>query len=195
MNIHPSRITVFCGSAPGRSPAYAEAARRMARTLVSRDLGIVYGGGQVGLMGILADEALAMGGEVIGVIPRAFAQKELAHEGLSTLHLVDTMHERKARMVRLAGAFIALPGGIGTFEELIEVYTWAQIGVHDKPLGVLDVDGYFDPLFQQLDRAVEEGFLQTRFRDLLVRSEDPVILLDLMSSAPRGQRSPDWPDP
>jgi uncharacterized protein (TIGR00730 family) len=193
MKIEPRRITVFCGSAKGARPVYEEATRCFARLAVEQGYGLVYGGGQIGLMGVLAEEALAVGGEVIGVIPRAFAHKELAHEGLTKLYLVETMHERKAKMARLAGAFVALPGGIGTFEELIEIYTWAQIGVHDKALGVLDVENYFEPLFAQLDVAVREGFLKPRFRDILVRERDPDALLSALPGAPRGQLSGLWP--
>src|SRR5512146_1988331 len=146
------RVCVFCGSSPGSNPIYLEAARAMGRTLAGRGLGLVYGGGSVGLMGALADAALAAGGEVVGVIPRALQLRELAHGRLTTLHVVGSMHERKARMAELSDAFAALPGGMGTLEELAEILTWAQLGLHARPCGVVDVAGYFAPLLAFLDR-------------------------------------------
>ncbi|MEZ5988351.1 MAG: TIGR00730 family Rossman fold protein [Planctomycetota bacterium] len=186
-------MTVFCGSSTGDLPLFVDAAETFALALARRGLGLVYGGGHIGLMGVAADAALAAGAEVWGVIPRAFAAKELAHEGLTHLELVDTMHARKARMAALAGAFVALPGGIGTLEELVEVYTWAQIGIHDRPIGVLDVGDYWDPLFAFLDRAVAHGFVRPAVRSLLVRAADPEALLDALEAAPRGTISGRWP--
>jgi uncharacterized protein (TIGR00730 family) len=172
------RVCVFCGSSPGRSPAYLDAARATGRALARRGIGLVYGGGSVGLMGAAADAALAAGGEVIGVIPRGLQLRELAHAGLTTLHVVGSMHERKAKMAELAHGFVALPGGMGTLEELAEILTWAQLGLHARPCGLLDVAGYYDPLVAFLDRAVAEGFVRPEHRRLLVVAEDPDALLD-----------------
>ena len=172
------RLCVFAGSSVGRRDTYAAAAGDLARIAVARGYGLVYGGGRVGLMGVLADEALAAGGEVIGVLPRALATKELAHRGLTRLEVVASMHERKARMAELSSAFVALPGGVGTLEEMFEVYTWGQLGLHRKPCGVLDVDGYWDDLGRLLDRAVEEGFLRLEHRRMLLLEVDATRLLD-----------------
>ena len=172
------RLCVFAGSSTGRRESYSAAARELAREAVARGYGIVYGGGRVGLMGILADAALEAGGEVIGVIPQALATKELAHSGLTRLDVVASMHERKARMAELSSAFVALPGGVGTLEETFEVYTWAQLGLHRKPCGVLDVDGYWDGLGRLLDRAVEESFLRLEHRRMLLLETDCSRLLD-----------------
>jgi len=172
------RICVFAGSSPGRRAAYAAAARDLATTVVARGYGIVYGGGRVGLMGVLADAALAAGGEVIGVIPSALADKELAHRHLTRLEVVASMHERKALMADLASAFVALPGGIGTLEELFEILTWAQLGLHAKPCGVLDVEGYWDGLGPLLDRAVDESFLKPEHRGMLLVDTDAAHLLE-----------------
>jgi uncharacterized protein (TIGR00730 family) len=158
------RICVYAGSNPGADPAYGEAAADLARLLAQRGIGVVYGGAQVGLMGILADTALAAGGEVIGVMPQALIDREIGHTGLSEQHIVGSMHERKAKMAELSDGFIALPGGAGTLEELIEVYTWSQLGIHDKPMGVLNVNGYYDGLAALLDHAVREGFLRAEHR-------------------------------
>jgi uncharacterized protein (TIGR00730 family) len=168
---------VYAGSNPGTNPAYAEAATELARLLASRDIGVVYGGGKVGLMGILADSALAAGGEVIGVIPQDLMDREVGHEGLTELHVVGSMHERKALMAELSDAFVALPGGVGTLEELIEVYTWSQLGLHDKPMGMLNVAGYYDGLAALLDHAVQEGFLRTQHRAALHTAASPAELL------------------
>jgi uncharacterized protein (TIGR00730 family) len=176
------RVCVFCGSSPGRKPAYLEAARAMGRALARRGIGLVYGGGHVGLMGAVADAALAAGGEVVGVIPRGLQLRELAHEGLTTLHVVGSMHERKARMAELAEGFVALPGGMGTLEELAEILTWAQLGLHARPCGLLDVAGYYDPLVAFLDRAVAEGFVRPDHRRLLVVAQDPDALLDAFAA-------------
>ncbi|MCS6975500.1 MAG: TIGR00730 family Rossman fold protein [Gemmatales bacterium] len=162
------RWCVFCGSKTGTDPQHAEAARELGRTLARRGVGIVYGGGHVGLMGVLADAALQAGGEVIGVIPRFMVEEELAHEKLSQLHIVSTMHDRKALMAGLAHAFVALPGGFGTAEEFFEIVTWRQLHLHDKPIGLLNVHGFFDPLIAWMDRAVVEGFLKPRHREMIV---------------------------
>jgi len=173
------RICVFCGSSPGADPRYLAAAREMGRALVARGLGLVYGGGSVGLMGAVADAALAAGGEVVGVIPQVLQIRELAHRRLTALHVVGSMHERKALMAELSDGFVALPGGMGTLEELSEVLTWAQLGLHARPCGLLDVAGYYDPLVAFFDRAVEAGFLRREHRRLLLTAATPAALLDL----------------
>ncbi len=172
------RICVFCGSSAGKAPAYLESAQATGRALARRGLGLVYGGGSVGLMGALADAALAAGGEVVGVIPKALQLRELAHAGLTTLHVVGSMHERKAKMAELAHGFVALPGGIGTLEEFAETLTWAQLGLHARPCGLLDVSGYYEPLIAFVDRAVTEGFLRPEHRKLMVVAQEPDALLD-----------------
>jgi hypothetical protein len=171
------RICVFCGSSSGRSPEYVEAARATGSALAARGIGLVYGGGSVGLMGEVANAALAAGGEVVGVIPRALELRELAHGGLTKLHVVGSMHERKAKMAELADAFIALPGGLGTLEELFEILTWAQLGLHARPCGLLDVAGYYEPLVAFFDRAVSEGFVRPEHRRLFVveRAPEPLV--------------------
>jgi uncharacterized protein (TIGR00730 family) len=174
------RICVFCGANSGVRRAYTAAARSMGAALARRGIGLVYGGGRVGLMGALADAVLADGGEVTGVIPEALMAKEVAHAGLTRLEVVRSMHERKARMADLARAFVALPGGYGTFEEFCEVLTWAQLGLHPKPCGVLNVEGYFDPLLALFDRAVAEGFVRREHRSLVLEESDPVRLLDAL---------------
>jgi uncharacterized protein (TIGR00730 family) len=176
-------VTVYCGSNPGADPAFAQQARELARLLANSDIRVVYGGGHVGLMGILADAAMEAGGEVIGVIPQALVDREIGHTGLSDLRVVGSMHERKALMAELADAFIALPGGIGTCEELIEVYTWSQLGIHRKPLGVLNVNGYYDALGAFLDVAVEQRFLRTQQREVLIFDADPETLLTRLADA------------
>ena len=172
------RICVFCGASPGRDPAFAAAAGDLAAALVRRGLGLVYGGGAVGLMGELADAVLAAGGRVTGVIPRHLVDREIGHRGLDDLRVVGSMHERKALMAELADGFVALPGGWGTLEELIEVLTWAQLGLHAKPVGLLDVAGYFEPLLAFRDRALAEGFVREHQRDLLLVAASPDALLD-----------------
>jgi uncharacterized protein (TIGR00730 family) len=172
------RLCVYAGSNHGSRPDYAAAAERLARVLAERGIGLVYGGGHVGLMGVLADTVLAAGAEAIGVIPQALVDREVGHRGLSELHVVGSMHERKSLMAELADGFVAVPGGIGTLEELIEVYTWAQLGLHRKPLGVLNVRGYWDPLAALLDHAVEEGFLPAAHRAALLVADDPEDLLE-----------------
>ncbi len=173
-------VCVFCGSSEGGNPAYAAAAQRMAAVLVRRGLRLVYGGGRVGLMGALADAALAAGGEVIGVIPEALVSKELAHRGLSDLRIVGTMHERKALMADLSDGFVTLPGGFGTLEEFLEVLSWAQLSIHAKPCGLLDIENYYGPMIELFDRAVTEGFVAPDHRDIVLTERDPDLLLDLM---------------
>jgi uncharacterized protein (TIGR00730 family) len=174
-------ICVFCGSANGRRPAFAAAARRFGAALAGRGLGLVYGGGSIGLMGVVADAALAGGSPVVGVIPKALARREIAHHGLTRLEVVPSMHARKARMAKLSDAFVALPGGIGTMEELFEVLTWGYLGIHAKPVGLLDVAGYWRPLIRLLDHAVEEGFLRRTHRDLVVVDRSPDRLLERLA--------------
>jgi uncharacterized protein (TIGR00730 family) len=176
-------VTVYCGSNPGADPAFTEKTRELARLLASSDVRVVYGGSHVGLMGVLADAAMEAGGEVIGVMPRALVDREVGHTGLSDLRVVGSMHERKALMAELADAFIALPGGIGTLEELIEAYTWSQLGIHRKPLGVLNVNGYYDALGAFLDVAVEQRFLRAKQRDVLISDGDPETLLARLAAA------------
>jgi len=176
------RICVFSGSSFGARPAYADAAAALGRELVARGIGLVYGGGSVGLMGVLADAVLGADGEVIGVIPRALATKEIAHQGLADLRVVPSMHERKALMTELADGFIALPGGYGTFDELFEAITWAQLGLHEKPIALLDVGGYFAPLLALLDRATEERFIRPEHRALVISDDDPARVLERMAT-------------
>ena len=173
-----SRVCVFAGSNAGARPEYAASARALAAECASRRLGIVYGGGSVGLMGVLADAALAARVEIIGVIPRPLATKEIAHPNLTELHIVESMHERKATMASLVDAFIALPGGLGTFEEALEVLTWSQLGIHAKPVGVLNVEGYYDGLLRWLSHAVGEGFVRREHLGLLLFADAPGELLD-----------------
>lgn len=175
------RVCVFCGSSPGRLPDYRAAAEALGRLIAARELGLVYGGASVGLMGAVADACLAAGGEVIGVIPHALAAREVAHQGLADLRVVGSMHERKALMAELSDAFVALPGGIGTFEELFEVWTWTQLGSHGKPCGFLNVAGFYDPLLGFLDTVVEAGFLKPVHRDMLQVADRPEALLDLLA--------------
>ena len=176
------RICVFCGSSPGHDPRYLEAARAGGRALAQRGLGLVYGGGSVGLMGAVADAALAAGGEVIGVIPEVLQIRELAHRSLTRLHVVGSMHERKALMAELSDGFVALPGGMGTLEELAEVLTWAQLGLHARPVGLLDVAGYYRRLAEFFDRAVGAGFLRPAHRQLLLVADQPAALLDQLEA-------------
>jgi uncharacterized protein (TIGR00730 family) len=176
------RLCVYAGSNAGSDPAYADAARSLAALMAERGIGLVYGGGKVGLMGVLADTILAAGGEAIGVMPQALIDREIGHPGLTELKVVDSMHERKALMAELADAFVAVPGGIGTLEELIEVYTWSQLGIHDKACGVLNVRGYYDGLAAFLDHAVGEGFLRPQHRAVLTVAEDPRELLDALGT-------------
>jgi uncharacterized protein (TIGR00730 family) len=175
-------VCVFCGSSPGARAAYRTAAEEVARALAARGLGLVYGGASVGLMGALADAALAAGAEVVGVVPRALVEREIAHGGLSELHVVESMHERKGLMADLSDGFVALPGGAGTLEELFEVWTWAQLGLHDKPCALLDVEGYYAGLAAFLDRAVAERFLASEHREMLMLADEPGALLDAFAS-------------
>ncbi len=169
---HPERkICVFTGSRHGASSAYADAAEQLARDLVERGFGLVYGGGNVGLMNVIADAVFELGGHVTGVIPDALVSKEVAHRGLSDLRVVQSMHERKALMAELSNGFIAMPGGIGTMEELFEVLSWAQLGLHEKPCGLLNVAGYYDPLVEFLDRAVTQDFVKTKASRVAARRE------------------------
>lgn len=177
-----SRLAVFCAASPGERPLFAESVASVGRLLAERGIGLVYGGGGTGLMGVLADAAMAAGGEVIGVIPAALVAKEQAHNGLSQLHVVETMHERKALMSELADAFLALPGGYGTLDELFEAITWRQLKIHDKPCGLLDVDGYYADLVAFLERAVREGFIRkTELPKLLVGTDPGALIDDLLS--------------
>jgi uncharacterized protein (TIGR00730 family) len=172
------RICVFCGSSSGTRQAYQAAAKVLGRLLCQRRIELVYGGGNVGLMGTLANACLDEGGRVIGVIPQALADKELAHTGLTELRVVNSMHERKSVMADLSDAFVSLPGGFGTWEEFLEVLTWSQLGIQRKACAVLNVDGYYDPLLAMADKAVSEGFLRTVHRGLLLSDTDPERLLD-----------------
>jgi uncharacterized protein (TIGR00730 family) len=178
------RFCVFCGSSPGARPSYADGAVALARHLVASGLSIVYGGGRVGLMGILADAALDAGGEVIGVMPQALVAKEKAHRQLSELRVVNSMHERKAMMAELSDAFIALPGGYGTFEEFCEILTWTQLGLQAKPCGILNVDGYYDRLLSLFDHAVTEQFVKPIHRELVISETDPVSLVNRLLECP-----------
>lgn len=176
------RICVFCGSSAGAHPAYRQAARDVGRVLALQGISLVYGGGKVGLMGALADACLADGGRVIGIMPRALVEKEIAHRGLTELRVVESMHERKACMADLADAFVALPGGFGTWEEFCEVLTWSQLGLHRKACALLNVNGYYDPLLAMANRAVEEGFVRDIHRALLIEDTDPTRLIDDLNS-------------
>lgn len=176
------RICVFCGSKSGVDGRYREAASELGRLLASRSTALVFGGGSVGLMGVIADAVLEAGGEAIGVIPRMLATKELLHPDVPDVRMVDDMHARKALMAELADAFIALPGGFGTFEELFEIVTWAQLGIHRKTTGLLNVAGYFDPLVRLIDHAVQEGFIKAKHRELIVVEERPAALLERLAT-------------
>ena len=171
-------VCVFCGSSPGNDPAYTAAARELGRTLAERGSTLVYGGGHVGLMGVVADAALGAGGAVIGVMPRSLVEREIGHTDLTKLHVVRSMHERKALMSELSEGFIALPGGNGTLEEFFEVLTWAQLGEHAKPCGLLNVAGYYDPLLAVFDRMVDRAFLKQEHRKLVLVERDPSALLE-----------------
>ena len=185
------RICVFAGSSVGVRPAYASAARELGAALAGRGIGLVYGGGSVGLMGEIANAALAAGAEVIGVIPRPLATRELAHTGLTKMHVVESMHERKALMASLVDGFIALPGGHGTLEETLEVLTWSQLGIHRKPVGLLNVEGYYDGLIRFLGEAVREGFVKREYLPLLLSAPRAEELLDAFA----GWRAPRLPGP
>jgi uncharacterized protein (TIGR00730 family) len=172
-----TRLCVFCGSSDGARPAYVASAEALGRALAEQGVGLVYGGGRVGLMGAVANATLAAGGEAIGVIPKALYAKEVGHIGLTELHVVASMHERKALMAELADGFIALPGGFGTLEEFCEILTWAQLGFHRKPFGILNVEGYYDPLLTFFDYTVAEGFVRAEHRGIIQVSDDPAELV------------------
>jgi uncharacterized protein (TIGR00730 family) len=176
------RVCVFCGSSVGVKPAYQDAARAMGKLLAARGIGLVYGGGAVGLMGVIADAALQAGAEVIGVIPQALFDREIGHGGVTDLRIVDSMHTRKAMMAELSDAFIALPGGVGTFEEFFEAITWTQLGLHRKPCGLLNVDGFYTPLAVFIDQAVSEGFIKPVHRTAIIVDSDPARLLDSLAT-------------
>ncbi len=189
-----NRICVFCGASPGGRPEYRQATADLARLLASEGIGVVYGGGGVGLMGALADAVLAEGGEITGVIPRSLVDREIAHPEVQDMRVVASMHERKALMAELSDAFVALPGGIGTLEELFEVYTWAQLGLHQKPCALLNVAGYYDAIADFLTQAVEERFLRDETRELLMIEEEPAPLLERLSSFEPQAGVPKWID-
>ncbi|HWW94166.1 MAG TPA: TIGR00730 family Rossman fold protein [Vicinamibacteria bacterium] len=188
------RVCVFCGSSPGRDPRYVAAAREMALALVARGEGLVFGGGSVGLMGVLADALLAAGGEALGVIPHGLVAREIAHRSLTEMRVVPSMHARKALMAELSDAFVALPGGFGTFEELLEMVTWAQLRIHRKPIGLLNVAGYYDSLIALVDHAVREGFVPPGNRGLILVDGEPGPLLDRLSAYQSPAR-PEWITP
>lgn len=171
-------LCVYCGSSPGRRQTYSAAAETLAACMVQRNIDLIYGGASIGIMGTLADKILELGGKVIGVIPEALAHKEVAHSQLTELRITHSMHERKMLMAELADAFIALPGGIGTLEELFEIWTWAQLGIHHKPCGLINVDGYYDALITFLDNVHEEGFVKPHHRSMLMVNDDPDALLN-----------------
>jgi len=175
-------ICVYCGSSIGASPAYAAAARDLANAMVDDNIGLVYGGGNVGLMGVIADEVLKLGGEATGVIPKALLDKEVGHLALTRLHIVKDMHERKAMMAALSNGFVAMPGGIGTLEELFEVFTWSQLGFHDKPIGLLNVAGFYDRLIAFLDHLVEQGFVKPSHATLMMHEPEANLLLQRLKS-------------
>ena len=176
-------ICVYCGSRAGASPAYSDSARAVGTEIARRGWQLVYGGGRAGLMGVVADAALAAGGRVVGVIPQSLMGRELGHIGLTELHVVETMHQRKTLMAERSDAFLALPGGIGTFEELFEVWTWRQLGYHDKPIALLNVSGYYDPMLQVVAQGVTQGFMNAVQSALLLVGTDPFALLDRIDSA------------
>ena len=188
------RLCVFCGSSPGASPAYGDAAEELGRLLVTEGIGLVYGGGKVGLMGRLADAVLAEGGEVTGVMPEALVAKEIGHPGLNDLRVVGSMRERKALMADLSDGFVALPGGLGTVEELFEVYTWSQLGLHLKPCALLDVEGYYEGIATFLSHAVEERFLREDHREMLIVEGDPRTLIERLRRFEPAAVVPKWID-
>lgn len=187
----PLSVCVYCGSQPGDAPVYAQAARDLGRLIGERGWRLVYGGGKVGLMGVVADATLAAGGEVHGVIPESLMRREVGHRGLTSLKVVSTMHERKQAMAEQADLFIALPGGIGTFEELFEVWTWRQLGYHDKPLGLLNVASYYDALLAFLQHTVTRGFLREAHRAVLEVGVEPGELLERLAALARAATQPD----
>jgi uncharacterized protein (TIGR00730 family) len=187
-------VCVFCGSSRGHRSVYADHTARFGRMLAEADLTLVYGGGDIGLMGVLADTVLDAGGQVIGVIPRALREKELAHDKLTELHVVETMHERKALMAERADAFVALPGGVGTADELFEIITWAQLGLHRKPIGLLNIEGFFDPLLRWVDHTVAEGFFRPKDRLMLIVASDAEELLGRLQSTRPTEPEGKWLD-
>jgi uncharacterized protein (TIGR00730 family) len=188
------RICVFCGASPGARPRYAETTTELARLLAADGIGVVYGGGGVGLMGVLADALLAEGGEITGVIPRALVDREIAHRDVTDMRVVGSMHERKALMAELADAFIALPGGLGTLEELFEMYTWAQLGLHRKPCALLNVEGYYDGVVGFLAHAVDERFVREEHREMLVVEREPRALIERLREFEPDAVLPKWID-
>lgn len=178
-------IAVFCGSSPGRNPIYKELAIDLGRTFAQRGITLVYGAGNIGLMGAMADAVLENGGKVLGAIPHFIKEKEVCHTGLTELHLVDSMHQRKQLMAELADGFITLPGGFGTLDELFEILTWKQLQLHAKPIGLLNWNGYYDHLIAHIDRMIAEGFIKPHHRDLLIVADTLEALLDAMLQAPR----------
>ncbi len=188
------RVCGYCGSSPGGRGSYLAAAQRLGHLLAGRRVGLVYGGASVGLMGAIADATLAAGGEVIGVIPRRLEEREIGHQGLTELRVVHSMHERKQTMADLADAFVALPGGMGTLEELTETVTWSMLGLHSKPVGLLDVEGYWQPLLAFFDHAVAEGFLRRDQRDLVLSDASPERLLDRLAAWRPTARVVKWID-
>lgn len=178
MRVPLASVCVFAGSNPGSDPAFAEAAEQLGRAIALRGINLVFGGGKVGLMGVVADAALDAGGTVIGVIPKDLVEREIAHSGLTELHVVESMHERKLVMADASQAFIALPGGVGTFEELFEAFTWTQLGIHQKPVGVLDINGFYRPLVSFLDSVVHHGFMKAEHRSQFLTAADPQDLLE-----------------
>jgi uncharacterized protein (TIGR00730 family) len=185
---------IFCGSSPGARPRYTEATEDLGALLVENGITLVYGGASLGLMGRLADTVLSEGGEAIGVMPRALVDREIAHLGLTDLHVVGSMHERKALMAELSDAFVALPGGLGTLDELFEIYTWAQLGLHQKPCGLLNVEGYYDGIAGFLDHAVNERFVRQEHRDILIVEEDPAAMLRRLRFFDPAALTPKWID-
>jgi len=176
------KLCVYCGSSVGKRPEYHEGAKQLAKILVSRGIDLVYGGAAIGVMGIIADAVLEGGGKVTGIIPEDLMGKEVAHQGITELMVVPSMHERKAVMADISDGFIALPGGIGTLEELFEIFTWAQLGFHSKPVGLLNINGYFDNLIKFLDTAVDEQFMNITHRSMLVVEHDPELLIQRLKS-------------
>ncbi|HIA55316.1 MAG TPA: TIGR00730 family Rossman fold protein [Candidatus Melainabacteria bacterium] len=176
------RVCVFCGSSPGIKQEYAVGARELGLVLAKQNIDLVYGGGHVGLMGIVADAAMSAGAKAIGIIPRCLADKEVAHKGLTELKIVQTMHERKAQMSELSDGFIAMPGGFGTLEELFEVITWAQLGIHKKPFGLFNIDGFFDKLIEFIDYQVEQGFVPERHREMVIVADEAEELVELLAN-------------
>ncbi|MCE4955912.1 TIGR00730 family Rossman fold protein [Macrococcoides caseolyticum] len=176
-------IAVFCGSNKGIQQAYTEGAKMLGETLAASDIGLIFGGGNVGLMGIIADHVIACNGSAIGVIPHFLQEKEVAHQHLTKLYTVDTMHQRKSMMSTLCDGYIMMPGGAGTLEEFFEIFTWAQLGLHKKPIGILNIDGFYNPLIQMLEKMIQEGFIDEVYRDLAIIDENPQTLINKMKNS------------